>query len=133
MAPFLRNILLGSVFWLVFVFMTLGSFRTVDKQYKLKYLLTNIYKIGKIKVLFSFYDRKKGEIAKYVFWLNIVFHIINIVFLSTFIIYILMQTQLINILNLVFLFLPLILIMVTGGFNVYYDNTNKKNKTDNKN
>lgn len=123
-----QKILSIALIWVVLSILNLGSFRAVDKQYKLKYLLNNTYKLHRIKILFSFYEREKGEIAKYVLWLNVVFYLINIIFISIFIAFIVLQTPELYCFSLAFALAQIALAMVTGGFNIYYDVKTGKTK-----
>jgi len=88
-----QGIIFMGVFWLIFALFNLGSLRLLDKRYKVEYLLTNTYKLNKTKYIFSYYCRKNGEIAKYVFWLNIAWYILSVGFLSLWVTFIIMQTK----------------------------------------
>ncbi|MCL2797817.1 MAG: hypothetical protein FWD58_07170 [Firmicutes bacterium] len=116
-----QKIISMGVIWLFFSWINLSAFRIVDKQYKLKYLLTNFYKLNKIKMLFFYYARKKGEIAKYVFWLNIVWYILSVAFLSVWVAFIIIQTKPLQLASAILVFSHIGLTVVTAGFNIYYD------------
>ncbi len=129
MLTFSQGIAAITFLWIIFTTMSYGGIRAIDKQYKTKYFLTNIYKLGKIKVLFSFYDKRKGEIAKFAFWLNIVAFFISINFAWTYIMLIVIQVNPWKIIVLIFLFLHLGIFVVAAGFNIYYDiKSSKKTK-----
>jgi len=92
-------------------------------------LKTNVYKLDKLKYFFFYYNRKSGEIAKCVFWLNIALYLLSVTFLSFWIAFVIMQTYLLQLTSVIIMFAHFGISMVTAGFNIYYDvQTDKKNK-----
>lgn len=75
-SPLQQRIIFSFFFWILLTFMSYAFLRGFDEVYKVKYKQDNLYNIKKIKWLFVLCDYKSGKIAKHVFWLNIITHIL---------------------------------------------------------
>jgi len=88
------NIVAGLFFiWVIFTFMIYGVLRSFDKVYKRDHKNFGFYKLIKTKYLFSFYNRKSGEITRHILILNIVAHVWVLLALVFNIVYAVNQTQ----------------------------------------
>ena len=128
MTEFQQGIAYALLFWCILTIANFVAIRGFEKHYKTKYHLQNVYKLGKIKMLLCFYERKSGEIAKFAFWLNIVSYIFAIAFVVALVLYTTLQVQPWGRLVLTFLVSQLVLACVSSGFDSYYMSKHKKQK-----
>ena len=76
------------------------SFYASDKYYKKELHLTNTYCLKKTKYLFIYFNRNKGEIAKYIFWCQIAHYVWIPAFVITWTLFAIYQTTMLQFISL---------------------------------
>ena len=98
----------------------------VDKLSKKQRLAIGSYNLRKLKYFFVYYQRRLGEIKKFVFWVNVLNYVSLIAFISLWIPLIVIQSRQLQIIVTIIVFVPGVLAIFAMGYHQHYADKAKK-------